>query len=124
MSLSRSVFDALLDRDLLGFLLSSKHLRKFMFHHELDASDKVMAMAKSVCADTIEFQEFHQMMLVMYRGVFIAECKYSLTESLMLDLDQKFLALTDATDFSDINHEQHARVDMAWRYRRMCSKSQ
>ena len=123
-NLSRAIFDALLERDLLGFLLSSKHFSIFLSQMEFDAGDQEIALAESLLGAPFRLNGFQAFMLDMYSGVYIEECQHKTIESLMLDLDLKAaeMMLTSNGQHSgkeiQINH-----VELAWRYRHHCSGS-
>lgn len=123
--LSRAVFDALLDQDLLGLLLSSKHFAAFVKTMRFETRGDAYSLAKSISVDARQIHEFHQVVLAMYSGVYIAECKHKTQAALMADLDAKLATAINLPEAGndDLDGEQVNRVEMAWRYRRTCHNS-
>ena len=123
-NLSRFIFDQLLDRDLLGILLSSKHFKLALMNITLNHRTELPEpeMLREILSDNVKVLEFHQLMLSMYAGIYIEECKHDDPAKLMLDLDKKYAA-TDSSSFTfsencpfEINH-----VALDWRYRHHCA---
>lgn len=122
MELCRSVFDALLDSDALGFLLSSKHLHHFLRHVEINSSE-ALELRNQLIQDTSELHQFQSDMLRMYSCFHIEEVKHTSHSDLMGALDIKLRALGILQDALTSPCENSAQLDLAWRYRRSCTIS-
>ena len=122
IELCRTVFDALLDSDALGFLLSSKHLRHFLPHVEV-SSVEAAAMQDKILQDTSQLHQFQAELLKMYSCFHIEEAKLSSHAELMTALDLKLQALDIHPDVLTSPCENSAQLDLAWRYRRSCTIS-
>lgn len=121
-SLSRIVFDELLENDLLGFLLSSKHFKNYICRMKFDTSSVEGQLARELIESGSRLKDFHEATLKMYSGVYIEECQHESNEDLMRDLDGKFSALADAGHGpARLDDAQENHVEMAWKYRRHCN---
>ena len=123
--LSRSMFDQLLERDLLGTLLSSNHFKLALRNIALKTEHHELEILQEILIDDVKVLGFHQLMLSMYAGIYIKECKHEDLARLMLDLDNKYTE-NDSTSFSfsEICPFQINHVALDWRYRRQCAVDQ
>lgn len=125
LDLRRAVFDDLMDKDLLGFLLSSSHLRKYLSqfsnYTEPQFSESVIrTIGNSMVADA-----FHQSLLAMFSGVYIAEATIKARSELLAVLDAKYQNFVQKLNLSgkdcEVSSQQIESVELAWRYRNACS---
>ena len=126
--LSRSIFDHLLELDLLGILLSSKHFKLALLNIalKLQLTELIeLELLNEILSDDVKVLDFHQLMLSMYAGIYIEECKHDDPAKLMLDLDKKY-AVNDYSSFtfSEISPFQINHVALDWRYRHQCAVEQ
>lgn len=69
------------------------------------------------------FEAFHQWMLKLYCGMFIAEYRLHSEHELQTELDAKCAFMKSGTDDDSRPNEAHDRhVGLVWRYRRSCSE--
>jgi hypothetical protein len=122
--LCREVFDDLMDRDLLGFLLSSSHLRKYLAHYPSYAEPKFAEPVKRNNAHSAVVDAFHQKLLGMFSGAYIAEAAIKDRDELMATLEAKYEDFASKLKSSYVLYEpslkQLESVDLAWRYRNAC----
>lgn len=123
IDLSRAVFDALLDSDALGFLLSTKHFGLFLKHLSMENGSDAEALRMRLVQDAGEMHTFHQYTLSMYACIYIADAvAYSTEASLMTALDIKLAALLPCQSEDDARAAfNSSQLEMAWRYRRSCA---
>ena len=125
-SLCRAVFDAMLDQDMLGMLLSSKHFHAFLKSTSFacEGDDQTQTLIDLTLCDEARVNAFHQAVLKMYSGVYIAECQHETQEALMSALDAKLATIgVHGDDKHTADASQANLVEMAWRYRRICCNS-
>jgi hypothetical protein len=119
--LGRFVFDAMLELDLLGVMLSSKHFKLFLSKLDYEGTTRERDLAREILDCEQELAAFHQFMLQMFSAVYIEECRHNDQDALMADLDEKCASLnldvSEMQDDDDVVNE----VELAWRYRRVCS---
>lgn len=121
LEVARAVIDALLEHDLLGALLSPKHLRMAMLH--LPMAEQHTLAARAIALDHQGFEAFHQWMLKLYCGMFIAEYRLRSKYELQRELDAKCEFIASSADGDSRPNEEHDRhVELIWRYRRSCSE--
>lgn len=122
--LGRFVFDAMLELDLLGVMLSPRHFKLFLSKLDLEDATRLKEHALNIIECEQETASFHQFMLKMCSAVYIEECMHPDHESLMADLDEKCAALDlDTSELYDVDQDAIIEIEMAWRYRRFCSGS-
>lgn len=123
--LSRAVFDDLLEHDILGFLLSSNHLRKYLAHFSTYAEPEVAQIIKRNICNVDIVDKFHKETLEMFAGAYIPESKCSTAIELMRALDAKYENYAKDLDSLDVRYEvslkQLESVDLAWQYRNACN---
>lgn len=120
--LCRAVFDELMDKDLLGVLLSAKHFRTFLLNVKVEAPDHIASLAQAVGESVEQACRLQMDILKMYSGVYIAEARCKSEAELHQALDAKLqdsLAPSSRDDAGD--DAQSIEVELAWRYRRTCS---
>ena len=121
--LCRMVFDDLFERDLLGFLLSSRHLSRHM--QELASRcDPFTArqIERVLCAVDLA-ESFHAAMLEMYSGIHVKESSLGSPAALKRDLDEKLkrsLSASDGDPLFQVSQHEINRVELAWTYRHAC----
>jgi hypothetical protein len=120
-NLSRHVFDELLETDLLGFLLSSKHFEGFIKSMTFADGSSVGQIARDLFSSDDGIRNFHNATLNLYCGVYIAECCHKSQENLMRDLDAKWLLHKQALNITGMLCAQKNLVELSWKYRRECS---
>lgn len=117
--LARATFDALLEQDLLGVLLSGTHLRLALCKLNLL---KHQATAASLAADEEASAAFHLLMLEMFSGIYIQECLHDSKEALMADLDGKCQHWLSSTKCDQPTNQAHEiAVDLIRQYRNTCA---
>lgn len=120
-SLSRAVFDVLLERDLLGFLLSSKHFQIFLMKMELEADTEILSLAREIFSDALKIKDFHDYMLSMFNGIYIKESSFETSGALIANLDVKLADLfVPGADIPTVGIGAVNHVELAWRYRHSC----
>lgn len=123
-AICRAVFDDLMDRDLLGFLLSSAHLRKYLAHLSAYAEPKLAATIKRNIGNVEVIDDFHKHILFMFKGSYIAEAKIKSRAEMLLVLDAKFEEFANGLESVDVRYETSIMdldaVEMAWKYRHAC----
>lgn len=121
VSLSRAIFDAMLDADALGFLLSSKHFCVFLQHRSVLCDAEAEALRLSLLDDRAAIEAFHLETLNLFRCFYIAEAKLSTHQALMAVLDNK-LSTLNLPNLDDACTQANSRqIEMAWRYRHACA---
>lgn len=115
VALCRAVFDDLLERDLLGLLLSTSHFSSYIRGVQLDD-----ASALAQVQGNIELEkQLHGNILSMFKAIYIAECRAATQEELNQMLDAKLAEACIQVDNDRL--DQYANeVESAWRYRRAC----
>jgi len=121
VSLSRAIFDALLDADALGFLLSSKHFCLFLRHQCVLHDAEAEALRQSLLDNRPAIDSFHLETLSLFRCIYIAEAKISTQEALMAVLDTKLANLGLPTLDELCIQGNNEQIELAWRYRRACA---
>lgn len=123
--LSRVVFDDLMERDLLGFLLSSSHLHKYLAalctYAESPAREHIRRMISNV--DLVN--QFHQATLKMFAGSYIQEASIKDRAQLHAVLDHQYESFITGLDLhEDVRFEtslqQLESVELTWKYRSAC----
>lgn len=120
------ILDDLLDRNMLGLLLSSPHMRGYAQHFPTYAPPPVAAAAVEAFVTVEGVDEVHQEVLNKSSGLYIEEAKLMDKKQLAKALDKKYmLFLKEIGLESDLpNTGAHIQaVEMAWRYRHVCATS-
>lgn len=124
IALCRHVFDDLLDKDLLGFLLSSSHLQKYLAHFSTYAQPQFAELVRRNIMSAEIVANFHKYMLKMYAGIYIREAEIEDHIDLLAILDVKFQAFTRELEPCDVRYETSTKqlesVERAWKYRHAC----
>lgn len=124
---SNLVFDELFDNDLLGLMLSSHHLNKFLFRMK-NMDGKTASLLACIGGEQALFDELHNAMLSKFDGFYIKEC------SMKADELYKYLdARINGYDFSrnrmtqleasstEAHVETNNNVLCSWNYRKACA---
>lgn len=124
-AISRAVFDDLLERDIVGFLLSSEHLRKYLAHFATYAEPTIAKTIKrNICSVDI-IDQFHEQTLEMFAGAYIPESKCATLKDLMHALNVKYEAYAKELHSCNVHYEaslqQLTSVELAWQYRHACT---
>lgn len=122
---SRLVFDDLMDRDLLGFLLSSSHLHKYLAALCTYAEASVAEHVRRMIGNVDLSNQFHKTTLKMFAGSYIPETSIKDRGQLIAVLDHKYEAFLAGLDSAeDVRFEtslhQLESVELAWKYRTVC----
>lgn len=125
IDLSRAVFDEMMDRDLLGFLLSSSHLHKFLAAFSTYAGQDHAQALRRYLTNVDSVHQFHQITLKMFSGAFIAETAIESRTELMAILDKKHADYIKELGIQeDVHYETSLQelesVELAWKYRNVC----
>jgi len=122
--LCREIIDELLDRDLMGFLLSSAHLRRFLANYSTYAPPAQSQMIRRIILNTEVVDEIHIYLLRTYQGLHIKESRIPSRAELHAALDQKFELYACDLFTADIRIEvslrEHAKIENERRYRHAC----
>ena len=123
--LCANIFDDLLDRNLLGFLLSSAHMRKYLAHYASYAEPKFSAAITRDLASMAVVDKLHKSILQTFSGFFIAEATIGSRRELMRALDTKYEAFAETVGTTAVRYEasveQLESAELAWRYRNACA---
>lgn len=119
------IFDDLMDRDILGFLLSSAHMRKFFAQFAIHADSKVAKALSGYTQDFDAMDRLHQAILKKFSGIYIAEAAIKERSSMMTLLDRKYEEFVLALGTDEVQYEmplyQLESVELAWKYRNACA---
>lgn len=126
LDLCRDIIDDMMDRGLLGFLLSSTHLRKYLAAYSTYAAKPKAEILRRSLTNVEVMDEIHTKMIDMYKGLYIAEARIANATELMAYLDDLYLDFSSSIDLIDVRYEtslqQLETVEMAWRYRSACGR--
>lgn len=126
IAVCRAVFDDLMERDLLGFLLSTTHLQKYLAHFTTYAHPNFASLVSRNIMNVEVVASFHKHMLKMYSGIYIQEAKIATHSELFTVLDAKYKKFADDNDSGDVKYEASLKqlecVELAWKYRHACGK--
>lgn len=122
--LCREIVDELIERDMLGVLLSSSHLRRFLAHFSTYAPAAQSQMIRRIILNSDVVDEIHMYLLRTYRGLHIEECAIGSRTELHAALDQKFEMYARDLCAADIRIEmpmvESLRIENERRYRHAC----
>lgn len=123
-TISRAVFDDLLERDLLGFLLSSVHLRMYFAHFSQYAEPEIAQLIMRHICNVDVVDKIHENILEMFSCTFIPESRISKKKELLGVLDEKFEEYKQdlapcGVQYGASSHQVQS-VEMAWKYRSAC----
>lgn len=125
VGLCRDVIDDMMDRGLLGLLLSSTHFRRYLAAYSTYAAKPQAATLRRSLSNVEITDALHMQMLTMFKGLYIAEARITNANALMAHLDQVYADYSSSIDLIDVRYEtslyQLASVEMAWRYRAACA---
>lgn len=126
IAVCRAVFDDLMERDLLGFLLSTTYLQKYLAHFSTYAQPSFARLVSRNIMNAEVVASFHKHMLKMYSGIYIQEAKIAAHSELLAALDAKYEEFANELDSGDIRYEASLKqlkcVELAWKYRHACGK--
>lgn len=125
VDLARAVFDDMMDKDLLGLLLSSTHFHKYLAAYSTYARKEHSQAIRLHMTNVDLVNQFHQQMLKMYAGSFIAESSIKVRADLLAALEAKYQAfIEEHAIHEDVRFETTLQeldsIEMAWKYRNAC----
>lgn len=122
--LCRAIIDELIDHDLMGFLLSSSHFRRFLSHYATYAPPAQSKMIRRIIPNTKVVDEISIYLLQTYQGLHIRESSIASRSELHVALDQKIMLYTRDICTADIHREESqlepAKIEDERRYRHAC----
>ena len=125
VELCRDVIDDMMDRGLLGMLLSSTHFRRYLAAYSTYAAKPKAAVLRRSLSNVEVTDALHMQMLKMFKGLYIAEARITNANDLMAHLDQVYADYSSSIDLIDVRYEtslaQLESVEQAWRYRSACA---
>lgn len=125
VDLCRAVIDDMMDRGLLGMLLSSTHFRRYLAAYSTYAAKPEAAKLRRSLSNVEITDALHMQMLTMFKGLYIAEARITNANELMTHLDQVYADYSSSIDLIDVRYEtslaQLESVELAWRYRSACA---
>ena len=125
VELCRDVIDDMMDRALLGLLLSSTHFRRYLAAYSTYAPKAHAATLRRSLSNVEITDALHMQMLTMFKGLYIAEARITNANALMAHLDQVYTDYSSSIDLIDVRYEtsltQLESVELAWRYRSACA---
>ena len=122
--LCRAVFDDLLDKDLLGFLLSSSHFRKYLNHYSDYVEPKFAQVLKRNITNSSIVDAFQEQINEMFKGFYIAEATIRDQAHFLAILEEKYVGFANGNKVGNVCHQVSLNelnsVEMAWKYRGAC----
>lgn len=124
LELGRLIVDELMDRDLMGFLLSPSHLLKFLAHYTFYAPKPVAAQVRRSIVNAEIVDELHLFILQAFKGLHIPETSLLTHDELKLALDRKYETFAQQVDTGDVYYEvslqENSTIVNVRRYRQAC----
>ncbi len=126
LELCRSIVDELLDRDLMGFLLSPRHLRKFLAHYSFYAPAPIASQIRRCILNAEITDELHIFILKKFKGLHIPETSIPSSDELKSTLDRKYETFAQEVNTGDVRYEvslqEHKNIENERRYRHACER--
>lgn len=124
--IARDIALDLMSRDLLGFLLSATHMRKYICAYTGYACEKDASVLRRMLANQSAIDQFHHSLLKMYKSLHIAESRIKNPVDLLDALNLKFARF--ANEVGHVQEDQYCAqipnlhsVELAYRYLAACS---
>jgi hypothetical protein len=123
--LCRAIFDDLMDRDILGFLLSTAHMHKYLALYATYVEPRFAAAVQRSTKNPDVVDCLHQAILKMFAGIYIAEAAMKDRSEMLAALERKYETLALELGASEVHFEaplhQLESVELAWKYRNACA---
>lgn len=127
LEVCRSIVDELLDRDLMGFLLSPRHFRKFLAHYTFYAPAPIAFQVRRCIVNSEVADDLHLFILKTFKGLHIPETAIANPKDLKVELDRQYESFARAVNTSDVRYEvslqEHKTIENERRYRHACERS-
>ncbi len=127
LEVCRSIVDELLDRDLMGFLLSPRHLRKFFAHYTFYAPAPIAVQVSRCIVNAELADDIHLFILKTFKGLHIPETSIATRDQLKVALDRKYESYAKAVSTGDVRYEisleENKTIVNERRYRQACEQA-